>query len=59
MTPRPEMAKWSAKELDDAMRYGVCLICRSPRQARHVEIKKDGKTVAEFSLVCPNGHLQR
>jgi len=53
------MAKWSAKELDDAMRYGVCLICRSPRQARHVEIKKDGKTVAEFSLVCPNGHLQR
>ena len=58
---------WTPEQLDNAMKYGLCLICRAPRElsigkvlnktalaSRHGE----PKFVDEMRLICPNGHQQ-
>src|SRR6185437_15039414 len=49
---------WTPEQRQNAMTYGLCRVCREPREARVTETTQDGKTVVTRALVCPNGHAQ-
>lgn len=46
------------KQLENAMRYGVCRVCKAPREIKvGYRNGRDG-FVTSRTLVCPNGHKQ-
>lgn len=45
---------WTSKQKQNAMLYGVCRTCGSPRE---VELKRDSKETST-AIVCPKGHPQ-
>ena len=57
---------WTPEQLDNATKYGLCRICREPREASIVHLNNTGvarhvgdpEIVTEYRLVCPNGHPQ-
>jgi hypothetical protein len=50
--------QWSKSDLDNAMLYGVCLVCMTPQEMRKTVTEKGGKTSTHFELVRPCGHTE-
>jgi len=49
------MTEWTPEQLDNAYKYGICITCRSPREARMVLEDDPHGDVWSYALVCPNG----
>ncbi len=49
--------KWTAKQRENAMTYGICRICHMPREAKMTdETDAAGNRTVTTGIVCPNGH---
>ncbi len=51
------------EQLQNAMTYGLCRVCKAPREARTVDVAdENGNRTGVLStvrrIVCPNGHPQ-
>jgi hypothetical protein len=51
--------QWSQTDLNNAMLYGYCLICMTPRETRRTVTEKNGETHTLLELVRPCGHTER
>jgi len=49
---------WTPEQRQNAMTYGLCRVCRDPREVRVTEVEAPGPPTREYRLVCPNGHKQ-
>lgn len=50
--------QWTPEQLNNAMLYGVCLVCLTPREMRKTITEQGAKTRTHFELVRPCGHTE-
>ncbi|MBA3565220.1 MAG: hypothetical protein H0W31_00005 [Actinobacteria bacterium] len=48
--------EWTPGQIEQAMFYGICLVCGTPRELKRTETVKDGRTHTHFELIWPCGH---
>ncbi len=46
--------EWSEEEMQNAMTYGICLICHTPLHVEMTDEVVDGKRIVDRHLTCPN-----
>ena len=61
------VGNWTARDIENASTYGICLMCGTPREYVVREVlnktgyaRKDGEPefITEARIVCPNDHPQ-
>lgn len=53
----PEPALLSEEQIRNLATYGMCWVCRAPREPyRHEKVGADGRLEIELGIRCPNGH---
>lgn len=49
---------WTPDELQRALTYGFCLVCRTPHEVRRTETNEAGRRTVHVELVKPCGHTE-
>jgi hypothetical protein len=50
------MTDWTDEQRENAIRYGICHVCHTPREIQHTK-DANGRLIA-LNVGCPNGHDQ-
>lgn len=53
-----EPQQWTERDLNNAMSYGVCLVCMTPQEMETVSTYVGEQLVVSRSLIRPCGHTE-